>query len=372
MAGPLPRFLVSNLVQASATVLAASSAQSTNPKAWLLDQVRSKTWRSKVGWTVVAGVNDKLDFTEAGNARVATLTAGTYATPTDWASHVQTQMNAAPGAVNTYTVSYSANAATIARASGAAAVVLKFGDGANVNQSCAPDLGYTRTNKSGSTSYTAEAVNYQSRHWLRLDLGSAQAVLAAVLLNHNLAASNNAVRLQGHTSSIVTIEGTWDVDSFLTRYSASASVYISSTSKRYWRLHVDDTQNSAGYFECGIAFIGPYTEISYGFAPGLSLEPAELSGSSVARHGANFYDASYRPYMYDITFRMMAEVDANTVVTTIGDMAPLGKNFLLALDPIVNIEDIKYVYRNGNIKRAHQPTTSRLHNVSFIVRESLA
>lgn len=106
-------------------------------------------------WVIVAGANDKLDFTEAGTARVATLAAASYSTGALLATQIQTAMNAAPGAVNTYTVSYNTTTKffTIARATGTAAVGLTFGTGPNLATSVHPVIGFESVDLSGDTSY---------------------------------------------------------------------------------------------------------------------------------------------------------------------------------------------------------------------------
>src|SRR5262245_36070693 len=114
------RWLQPNRVMAAGTVLSSSSAAAGQPLAWLKDQLRSKTARSAVGWDVTTGLNDKIDFTEAGVARVGTLAAGNYATGAAYATAFQTAMNVAPGATNTYTVTYdgSTGKLTVARNTG--------------------------------------------------------------------------------------------------------------------------------------------------------------------------------------------------------------------------------------------------------------
>src|SRR5678816_4923038 len=51
--------------------------------------------RFQPGWDVVAGVNDKINFSVAGVDKTATLTAGSYPSVNAWALHVKARMEAA-------------------------------------------------------------------------------------------------------------------------------------------------------------------------------------------------------------------------------------------------------------------------------------
>src|SRR4030042_1550463 len=171
MAG-IPRLLVTNRVMAPATTLSASSEQTSAPRAWLKDPLRSKTWRSKLGYNPHVLLSDQLPFLDAGVARLAQLTPGNFATPALYAAHVTTQMNAV-AVTNTYLCSYDAGATkfTIARATGAGTFGLPFATGATT-RSTHPDLGFASTDLTGSTTYTAGSVSFKSREFITADLGS--------------------------------------------------------------------------------------------------------------------------------------------------------------------------------------------------------
>ena len=62
------RLLYTNHVMNAAFTLTVSSEDSGSPRAWLQDEARGLRWRSKLGWNIVAGVNDKLDFDRGGAA----------------------------------------------------------------------------------------------------------------------------------------------------------------------------------------------------------------------------------------------------------------------------------------------------------------
>lgn len=93
-------------------------------------------WEFPFAIDIVAGVNNKLDFSEASVEKTATLAAGTY-TLAQLATEIQTKMTAAGG---TYTVSVSSeNVLTIA---GLAAFSLLPESGTNAATSILPSIGF--------------------------------------------------------------------------------------------------------------------------------------------------------------------------------------------------------------------------------------
>jgi hypothetical protein len=93
----IPRFLYPSSVRAGGTIISASSEEVGFPAANLKDQLRSKVWRSKTGWTVVRGFRDEIHFLTNSdlNPRVAHIAPGYYATGAAYATAVTTAMAAA-------------------------------------------------------------------------------------------------------------------------------------------------------------------------------------------------------------------------------------------------------------------------------------
>lgn len=90
-----PRLLDTNLIQAAATVLSASSQDPAFTLSKLRDELRSQTWRSVLGWNQLRAASDALDFKEGTDRRVAFLTAGNYPTGALITAQVASAMNAA-------------------------------------------------------------------------------------------------------------------------------------------------------------------------------------------------------------------------------------------------------------------------------------
>ncbi len=152
------RIIYQSFTGLSGSILSASSVDPSFPVKKLRDAAPSATWRSKLGWNVSLSFNDRLDFTEgSAGAAVAQLTVGNYATGDLFAAEIQTAINAA-ATDNTYLVTFDSATGkfTIARDTGSDTIDLDFSSGPTVARSAHLDLGYTGTDKTGSTSYESE------------------------------------------------------------------------------------------------------------------------------------------------------------------------------------------------------------------------
>ena len=191
----IPRLAVDNLFTAAASTRSVSDADSSAPLDNLLDQLRSKAWRTESGWTIVASFNDRLDFYDGSN-RTANLTPGNYSTGSALAAEIQTAMNAVS---SNCTCSYSGTTYhfTIGRTSGT--LHLRWNSGSNKARSICVDLGFfDSSDQSGSSSYESSLTVFQSRHWIKVDLGSsAPDVSTVVVLDHNLGA-NGVMEIAGN------------------------------------------------------------------------------------------------------------------------------------------------------------------------------
>jgi len=246
---------------------------------------------------------------------------------------------------NTYTVTYDAGTKklTIARATGTAAVVLKFGDGANLVSSVHPDLGYTDGNKTGLTSYTAENVSFQSRHWLHADLGSALSFQVGAIINHNLPAAGS-IRLDGHTASMLTSGLAAAPGGAFTQTLPGDSelrhAYFASQSKRYLRLVLSDVQDPTGFAEIGIAFVGPYVALD-GFATEVTDEHEPLSDVAYALNGAHFQTQRQARRGWRLAFPSRDEAERELLLA-LQDIVTIGRAFFFDFDSAN--PQIRYVF----------------------------
>ncbi len=364
------RFLYANLFQGAAAALTASSTEPAFPIAWLRDQQRGKTWRSRAGYNVGSSDRDKLDFKEAGVARVATLAVGNYATATLYAAQVQAAMNAAPGAVNTYFVTYDAatHKFTIARNTGAAAVILPFATGASLARSAHADLGFTDADKSGLTSYLADGVSYHSREWVKVDLGSAQAATAAVAINFNCLGT---ITLQGNATDA------WSAPTLsqvLSGNNAILLAFFGSSSQRWWRFLLSDVANPDGFSELGIVYVGPYTQPTIGYSVSLSDDPEELSAVDVAIQGAHFQDSRPIRDVWSLEWEEIQEAD-RAILEAWADATRRGKTFFFSFQAVADPVDTLYCFRAGGLRRQYvgpAPGGGGYWTLSVTLAEALA
>lgn len=344
------RLLVTNRVQASATTLTASSSHESRPLVWLQDQLRSKTWRSDLGWTVVAGYNDKLDFSEGttGDA-TATLDAGSYVSGDAYATEVQTQLNSA-ATDNTYTVTYSTSTHkyTIARDTGSATISLEWSTGANAATSCGRDLGFaTAADDTGATSYVGDVAAYKSRQWVKADLGSALSVQGIAALDHNLGAAGT-ITVQGNATDA------WSsptVDEDLSGGDELRGKYLSAVQTlRYWRLVIDGVEVDASYAELGVWYLGPIVAPTVCDAIGRSFRPEQLSEVQVAISGAHFQDERAQRKLWGLAWRELEETDRSNLYTALWAV-PRGTAFFFGWDS-TDGSDMNYVWLSESWSQA--------------------
>lgn len=335
------RQLFVNRAAAASAVLTASSEQPGFPRRRVQDQSPAVTWRSKLGWNIVAGVNDKIDFSRGG-VKAATVAAGNYATPALMGAAVVAALEAAdPTPVWGY--GYGSNTFWF---TSDLAFSLLFGSGANKATSIARELAFTETDKAAATTQTAEDWSFKSREWLKVDLGAALAVQCGVALGHNLGAAGT-MRLQGHGADTAAGWANPDVNQPLAGGAACRVVYFGSGSKRYWRLLIDDVStNQAGYSELALWWIGPHDDPSITYSHDYSKVPDQLSGVAAAISGAHQVDVRPQQWVHRLAWVEVPEADLNKLLAWIA-AAPRGRNSFLVLDPANAPTALLYGYFDG-------------------------
>ena len=323
MAGA-PRLSVLNRIAAAATVLSASGAQSSAPVVWLKDQLRSKTWRAPLGWTIAAGFNDRIDFNRSG-VKVATVAPGTYATGAALATAVIAALEAAD-ATPVWACTYSTSTFKFTVSSDIAFTLL-WGTGANAATACRQELGFAASDTSSATSHAGANAVYQSRHWLKADLGSALSVQAGIVINHN-AGAGGSFTLQGNATDAWTAP---TVNQVLAGDAAIRIAFIATQTLRWWRLVVDDCGNALGYTEVGVWHAGPYTQPSVSYAIGFRKRWDELSEVSIAKSGAHWQDEQPRRPVWSALWSEVPEADRAALAAAFA-LVPKGKNFFFTFD----------------------------------------
>lgn len=113
---------------------------------------------------VTAGVNDKIDFKESGGAQLtATVAPGTYimgstdATLLSLLKAVKTAMNAAAGAIHTYTLSYSTTTKKVTITPNAGTLKILWLTGTNNATGAYPLLGFTKVDTADAGTVTSDS-----------------------------------------------------------------------------------------------------------------------------------------------------------------------------------------------------------------------
>ena len=335
MAGT-PRLCVTNRIQTPATVLTSSSSQAGQPVSRLKDQLRSKAWRSALGWTIVAGFNNKIDFNRGG-VKVATIAAGTYATGALLAAAIVTALEAAD-ATPAWEVDYNAGAGAYKFGIGGdLAFTLLWSSGANTATACHKELGFAVSDTASSTWFGGANAVYQSRHWVKADLVTAAEVLGGIVVNHNSGAGGTYT-LQGNATDA------WSSPTVNQTLAGDATIriaFISTQTLRYWRLVIDDCGNALGYGEVGIWYAGPYTQPGVSYAIGLTKAWEELSEVTVAISGAHFQDEKARRPTWSLNWSEILEAD-RAILAAAFALVPAGRCFFFSFDAVTTPTDTEY------------------------------
>lgn len=340
MAAKAPRILDQNLLKGTGVVLSADSYDAGAPTRYLLDQLRSKTWCSVLGWIIIAGFNNKLDF-DRGGVKVATIAAGTYTTAADLCAAIVTALEAADAAP-LWECTYGSGLFTI---SADADFTALFGTGANVDTSIHPDIGFDTADQIAAVqAISSDFVAYQSRHWIGVDLGSAQAITAGIVLNDNVSASGT-VKLNSSATSILDALTAPDATQTLTDRSGFRAAYFASQSHRYLAFLINDVSNSEGFSEIGIAYAGTYRASSVAFASDPYGEEGEdLSTVELAIEGAQHGDMRAETRAWSLTWHEVPDADA-AIFRAFRTATPKGKCFFFDFDSGTSGADIVYGYR---------------------------
>ena len=373
MAAVVPRWMWQNFVQLGNTLIFSSSVQINFPDLWLRDPLRSKRWRSKMGWTIVAGFNDKIDITEGvtGDA-TATLTPGTYATGALMAAEIQTQLNAA-ATDNTWTCTYdgTTNKFTIGH-NAAETGGIEWSTGTNGSAAAAPtnagiDLGFdVSADDTGASSYVADSISYQSRHQIWFDIGTAFEVKAGIIFDSNLD-SADSVNMLGHTSSTFSNP---DFEQALT-YGATEDLFakqFAGQSFRWWAFELIAVQNADGFVEVGIPFVGNYTQPSVGYFKAYAEPRSELSNIQVADKGAHFQNPRPTRRQYSLQWPGLTANDKSNYDNII-NFVKVGRSFFFALDSGADETNIIYAYLSSAATFTSVPVGQ--WSIPFVLNEAL-
>jgi hypothetical protein len=344
------RILDQNTWKTSGAVLTADSYITSCPPRFLLDQLRSKPWRSDTGWVVTTGYNDKLDFNRAagpGNFTI-TLAGATYATAAILCEAIRSGLEAAdPTPVWAVTYSDSTKKFTI---SADLPFKLAFGTVDAAAQRLWNDMGWDTSGglTAAATTFTADDASYHGRHWVAVDLGSAMDHQAAFLVDTNTT-SDAVIRFCLSNTSVLHALTTPNYSEFLTGTGdLSISYFASVQTYRYAVFVIFDPGNTDGFNEVGIAYSGLYRQPSVGFSVNYQEEGDDLSEIERATEGALYGDLKVEAPAYDLEFLEVPTADAD-IFRAHRSATPKGKCFGFGFDAGVDTLDFEYGFRDGGL-----------------------
>lgn len=343
------QFLTTNLVADPTTVLYASSEDPAHPLAWLRDQAPGKSWRSRTGWTFVAGFNDVGTFVR-GSTQSFTLAAGYYATPAEVCAVIVAAFQAAD-ATPVWACSYDPVTHLFDITADLAFAPQCFDDGL---ASCWLDIGFSvLANRSSSTDQVGDSANYQSRHYVGINATSATFEGYLLAWAHGQGTGGAFYAGTGATLAAA-----------ITDAHASAIIATGGASHRILPIGYDafvvwvisHGASTQGYCEIGNVYFGPYVTPTYSWTfTGYAREPQDLSGVEMAVSGAHVRTSRPVRNVWSVDWDALSETDMD-VLRAIKTACPRGKNLWILFDPD-DLTDVAYVtLDSGPNERLMSPT----------------
>lgn len=249
------RFLDFNYLFQSNVSLTASSSDSEFPVTNLAKTIRSSVWRSNAtGNFVIDATNNKINFQEvnAGTIYTATITSGTYTSPT-LATEIVTRMGAA-GGTGVYTVSKSSLTGLWTIATNLAYLKILWLTGTNTATTIGPSIGFSKLSDSnGALTYTGSNVAIHTEESIVIDLKTAEPIDSFCLFfdavtGINLSA-NAVLTIQGNATNLWTSPALSQVVTIDTAFNCANYFWSVAQNYRYFRLKIVDPANANLYVQ---------------------------------------------------------------------------------------------------------------------------
>lgn len=363
------RLLWENWAISDLTDISVSSEQLQFPKTFLRDPLRSKRWRSQLGWNIDNDLNAAINFTEGTSGPAGgSVPVGNYPTGASLAAALTITMNAA-ATDNTYLVTYSGttNKFTIARATGVDTFDLTWSTIASPF-SIGLDIGFDiSADDTGSTSYLADFASFGSRSWIKFDFlntfaGTLRNIQAAIAFDGNFI-STTTITLEASTidvwavpafSTTLTLDTTPGSD-FVKAINLAVSTGFGPPDYRFWRIIINDVQNPDGFNEMGVPYLGQFHEPPNGFAAAFVQNRVELTSVAFAEQGANFQHVRNTAFRYPLNWLGIPTGPDKDKFEEFAKLVKVGRPFFVALEPLVDIQETKYVMLEKPMKDVFMP-----------------
>ena len=247
------RFLYDNLFDLA--TLSPSTEIVNNPASNTQTEILSKKWKTKTGFTIKTGYNDKLGFkaTSTGSVVLATTASGTYADGSSVASAIQTAMRS--GTVYDITCQYNNSDSKFRFDVGATATSLSLHN-TYASSSIMTIIGFDRNaNYTGSTGYTGTA-SLGNQAWLQATIGAGTSTYF-VIDKYNMASGTvMTLRLADATSTFSGLYNGNVSASVSVSLDADRTVYALSSSFSGRGIQISWWDPAVNYSEVGRIWIG--------------------------------------------------------------------------------------------------------------------
>jgi hypothetical protein len=335
------RMCHSNYAALTSLTKTISSELSGYPFTNCLSDTRTKYWRPS-GCFTIDSTNNLIYINDGSNKTI--ILSGSYATPALFATHIQTQLNAAS---SNWTVSYVTTAGLYKfRIQHTGSAILRF---SQTTSSTWNILGYTLAVDTSGTDFYAQEQRNHTEEYVIFDFGfRTQVGFVALIADCGLpfTISRNAT---------VTIYG-----SNINQFSTPAYTQVLTVSEkgifgflddvdpmgyRYYKISIIDKYNYLGPegLLIGNFFLGPYTTISNrNVANGIQVQLFDPSESSRSESGVLYYDTKTKYFKCDnMSIGLLDRADKDTLMSmweNLGKTTP----FYISLDPTKVITDNLY------------------------------
>jgi len=288
------RFLDTNRFFNTGYTLSATSEAPDFPVENLQKHSRSFSWRSKSDghFTVVAGVNDNIQFTTGAGTLAPFIATGTY-DATGLAAAIKTAMEGVSG--DTFTVSYSITTGKWTISTSGVTLSLLWTWPVFITRQIGSTIGFdTSSDDTGSTSYTGDYVAHHEYDRIVLDAGAA-------ITNDSFAMFFNPLNdIQLSTSAVVKIEANatdvWTAPSVSETvvinqdFEAGSFFFTSDKTYRYWSIYIEDPTNTDLFVELNCVYLSDARVLTQPPEIGLKDIINDKSKKNTNEYGHEYWD----------------------------------------------------------------------------------
>lgn len=339
---------------------------------------RRRTWRSAGYFKIVDGSNTLVFRETTGVDLTATITAGEYTS--DILTALKTALDAA--GASTYTVtrdSTTKRITIVSNGSGGGGIfqlMLTDADSAAM----AAVLGFsTDSDLTGALTYTADLLRIHTSEFLLWDLGiptNPTGFFAVLDRNAPLQLSESAVlKLQGNWTnewSAPVYEQTLTLSQGKLFYMNKDGFYTGGL--RYWRLYIEDKDNSLAYVELGAVALSQHSVLTRGCAVyPLRNEYQDRSSVAYSEGGRTVVAQRNKTQRLLVQWRGLNSASYESIMRDWENLC-LHSAFFIALDPnSVSSTDAGIWLKLVKFESSPQTSLDSLanYNISWVLREEL-